>query len=60
MELQEMLPILKEAPVEQILEQHPLRTWVSVTDITDEFILRQDILHTHDASVYLKHCMLCD
>jgi hypothetical protein len=57
---QEILSILKEAPVELILGQHPLWTWVFVAVIMDEFILGLDILCTHDASVYLKHCMLCD
>jgi hypothetical protein len=38
MESQEMLPIVKEAPVELILGQQPLQTWVFVTNITDEFI----------------------
>jgi hypothetical protein len=42
----ETLPVLKEALVELTLGQKPLHIWVFITEITDEFILRLDFLHT--------------
>jgi hypothetical protein len=52
------IPVMKEALVELTLRQHPLRTWVFVTMIINEFILGLDVLHAHDASVDLGCCVL--
>jgi hypothetical protein len=40
---------------EVALGQRPLHIWVFVAKNTDKFILRQDILCTHDTYVNLKH-----
>jgi hypothetical protein len=42
----EALPILKEVFLTLTLGPHPLKICVFVTDITNELILRLDILHT--------------
>jgi hypothetical protein len=47
----EALPILKEVFLTLILRRRPLKIWVFVEDITNEFILRLDILRAYDASV---------
>lgn len=39
---EETLPILKEVFMTMTLEQHPLKTWVFVTNSTDVFILGLD------------------
>ncbi|PNF25353.1 hypothetical protein B7P43_G10930 [Cryptotermes secundus] len=50
---EEFLPILK-ALGELKLGQGRMSIWEFITGITDEFILRQDVLHTYDASVDLQ------
>jgi hypothetical protein len=47
----ETLPVVKEAHVELTIGRRTLRRWVFVADITDDFILRLDILRAYDASV---------
>jgi hypothetical protein len=47
------LPILKEALVTLTLGRHRLTTGVSITSITDDFILGLDVMHNHDPSVDL-------
>jgi hypothetical protein len=49
--LGEALPILKEAFLTLILGRRPLKIWVFVTHITNEFILGLDVLRAYDASV---------
>jgi hypothetical protein len=49
----EALPILKEVFLTLTLGRRPLKIWVFVTNITNEFILGLDILRTYDASVDL-------
>jgi hypothetical protein len=49
------LPILKEVFLTLTMEQHPLKIWIFVANITNEFILGLDILCAYDASVYLGH-----
>jgi hypothetical protein len=41
---EETIPILKEAFVTLTLERLPLKTWVSVANSTDMFILGLDVL----------------
>jgi hypothetical protein len=48
-------PILKEVFLTMTLGRRPLKILVFVTNITNEFILGLDILHTYDASVGLGH-----
>jgi hypothetical protein len=50
----ETLPILKEVFLTQTLGRCPLKIWVFVTDITNEFILGLDILRTHDAFIDIE------
>jgi hypothetical protein len=52
----ETLPISKEALITLTLGRRPLTTWVFVAKITDKFIL--DRMHTHDASMDLRHHVL--
>jgi hypothetical protein len=47
----EALPVLKEVYVTLTLGRLPLKVWVFVANITNEFILGLDILHAHDATV---------
>jgi hypothetical protein len=47
------LPTLKEAFLTMTLGRRPLKIWVLVANITNEFILGLDILRTYDASVDL-------
>jgi hypothetical protein len=47
----EDLSILKEAFVTLIFGRRPLKFWVSVADITNEFILGLDVLCAYDACV---------
>jgi hypothetical protein len=47
----EALPILKEALLTLTPGRHPLKIWVSVTDITNELILGLNVLRAYDASV---------
>jgi hypothetical protein len=49
----EALPILKEAFLTLTLGRRPLKSWVFVADITNEFILGLDILRAYDSSVDL-------
>lgn len=53
----EALPILKEPLVTLTLGQNPLRTWMFVFIVTDEFIQGLD-MHAHGASVDLSHHVL--
>jgi hypothetical protein len=53
-----MHPVLKEALVDLILGWHLLLTWVFVTRIADEFILRLDALHAHDSFMDVGHHVL--
>jgi hypothetical protein len=53
MVLGETLHIVKEMLLELTLGWQPLTTRVLVVKITDEFILRPDVLWVHDASVDL-------
>jgi hypothetical protein len=55
----EALPILKEVFLTLTLEQRPLKIWVFIANITDEFILGLDILCAYDASVDQGHQTLC-
>jgi hypothetical protein len=54
----ETLPILKEVFVTLILGRHPLKTWVFVANIADEFISELDVLRPRHASSELKRFML--
>jgi hypothetical protein len=47
----EALPIIKEVFLTLTLGQRPLKIWVFVADITNEFILGLDILRAYDATV---------
>jgi hypothetical protein len=47
----ESLPILKEVLLTLTLGHGPLKMWLFIANITDEFILGLDILHAYDASV---------
>jgi hypothetical protein len=49
----EALPILKEVLLTLTLGRRPLKSWVFVADITNEFILGLYILRSYDASVDL-------
>jgi hypothetical protein len=49
------LPILKAVFLTLTLGWRPLKIWVFVANITNEFILGLDILHAYDASVSLGH-----
>jgi hypothetical protein len=49
----EALPILKEVFLTLTLGQRPLKIWIFITNITNEFILGLDILHAYDTSVDL-------
>jgi hypothetical protein len=50
----EALPILKEVFLTLSLGRRPLKIWVFVTNITNEFVLGLDILCAYDASVDLR------
>jgi hypothetical protein len=50
---EESLPVLKEVLLTLTQGCLPLRMWVFVASITNEFILGLDILHAYDASVEL-------
>jgi hypothetical protein len=52
------LPCLEVALAELTLEQHHLRTWVIITEITVVFILGLDVLCVHDASTNLRQHVL--
>jgi hypothetical protein len=39
------------------LGQHPLKIWVFIASVTNEFILGLDILRSYDASMDLGHQM---
>jgi hypothetical protein len=54
----EALPILKDVFLTVTLGQHPLKIWVFVASITNEFNLGLDILCTYDTSMDLEHQML--
>jgi hypothetical protein len=56
----ETLPILKDIFLTLTLWQRPLKIYVSVVNITNEFILGLDILRAYGASVDLgdKCCVL--
>jgi hypothetical protein len=54
----EAFPILKEVFLTLTLGLHPLKIWVFVEEINNEFILGLDILHTYDASVDIGQQML--
>jgi hypothetical protein len=54
----EALPILKEALVELTLGQSPIHILVLIAEITEELILRLDILHTYVVFVGLGCHML--
>jgi hypothetical protein len=45
------IPVVKEAHVTLTIGRRTLRSWVFIADITDDFILEQDILRAYDASV---------
>jgi hypothetical protein len=51
----EALPILKEVFLTLNLGRRPLKIWVFVAGITNELILKINILRTYDASVDLGH-----
>jgi hypothetical protein len=55
----EALPILKEGFLTLTLGWSPLKIWGFVANITNEFILGLDILHTYDESLDLRRQMLC-
>lgn len=50
----ETLPILKEALVTLTLGQHPLTTWVFVSEIFHMFILGLYITYTHNAPMNFR------
>jgi hypothetical protein len=50
--------VLKKSLAELTLRQCPLWSWVSVTEITDEFILGLNVLHAHNAFTDLGHHVL--
>jgi hypothetical protein len=54
----ETLPILKEVFMTLTQGQRPLKTWVVVANITDEFILGLDVLQASNAGVDLKCLVL--
>jgi hypothetical protein len=54
----EALPILKEIFLTMNLGQYPLKMWVFVANITNDFILGLDILRAYDTSVDLERQML--
>jgi hypothetical protein len=58
MALNGILPILKKALVKLTLGLKPISMWVFVAEITEEIMLRLDILYTYDASVDLERHML--
>jgi hypothetical protein len=45
------IPIVQEARVELTLGRRTLRIWVFDAEITDDYILKMDILRAYDASV---------
>jgi hypothetical protein len=47
----ETISVLKEALGELTLGRSALKSWVSVAEITDEFIQGLDVLRAYDASV---------
>jgi hypothetical protein len=47
----EALPIIKEVFLTLNLGRRPLKIWVFVADITNEFILGLDILRAYDAKL---------
>jgi hypothetical protein len=49
----EALLILKEVFLTLTLGRHPLKIWIFVASITNEYILVLDILHSYDAFVDL-------
>jgi hypothetical protein len=49
---------LKEVFLTLTLGRHPLKIWVFVTNVTNEFILGLNILCTYDTSVDLWRQML--
>lgn len=51
-------PFLKEAVVELTLPRSPIPVWVLIIEITDEFILGLDVLHSCGAFVYQGPHML--
>jgi hypothetical protein len=55
---EETLLILKEAFVTLTLGRRPLKTWVFVANITNEFILGLDVLRVRDVTVDLKRLLL--
>jgi hypothetical protein len=55
----EALPVLKEVFLTLTLGRCPLKIWVFVANITNEFILGLDILHAYDASVDIGRQSLC-
>jgi hypothetical protein len=48
------LPTLKEAFIKLNLGRCQLTSWVFIANIMDEFILRPDVMHAHDASMELR------
>jgi hypothetical protein len=51
-------PANSEGGVGRALERRPLTFWVVVAEITDDFILRLDVLRAYDASVDLGRHLL--
>jgi hypothetical protein len=45
--------VMKEAFIRLTLAWCPLTTWMFVACIADEVILGLDVMHSHDASMYL-------
>jgi hypothetical protein len=54
----ETLPILKEVFMTLTLGRRPLKTWMFIANITDEFVLGCDVLHASYAAVDLQHLVL--
>jgi hypothetical protein len=52
------LLILKEYFVTLLLGRRPVKTWVFVANITDEYILGLDVLIARDAAVDLTRLLL--
>ena len=54
----ETIPVIKQSQVELTLGRRPIRIWVFVAEITDEFILGLDVLRAYDAFVDLGRHLL--
>jgi hypothetical protein len=55
----ETLPILKEFFLTLTFGLRPLKIWIFVADIINEFILGLDILRTYDAYIDIRRQTLC-